>query len=129
MCITRLLLWGIAGFILSPALQARVVSAAACPRTGDCAAGHVKWEDRATTDPDRIRRAWSAGAFNVGIATGSLLGSIVVAAAGLSVTPLVAAGLAGLAIVPAMLGSRRATVSSPEGGTPATVALVLVPTE
>ncbi|GAA3388099.1 hypothetical protein GCM10020369_32960 [Cryptosporangium minutisporangium] len=28
------------------------------------------WENRATTDPDRIRRCWSTGAFNVGIATG-----------------------------------------------------------
>ncbi|MFE2502303.1 bifunctional DNA primase/polymerase [Streptomyces rubiginosohelvolus] len=43
---------------------------AACPGTGDCAAGHRKWEQRATTDPDRIRAAWSAGAFNVGLATG-----------------------------------------------------------
>ncbi|KQX36552.1 DNA primase [Streptomyces sp. Root63] len=42
----------------------------ACPGTGDCAAGHRKWEQRATTDPDRIRAAWSTGAFNVGIATG-----------------------------------------------------------
>ncbi|MEV0174994.1 bifunctional DNA primase/polymerase [Streptomyces sp. NPDC050803] len=42
----------------------------ACPHTGDCADGHVKWEQRATTDPDRIRAAWTAGAFNVGIATG-----------------------------------------------------------
>ena len=42
----------------------------ACPRSGECAGGHVKWEQRATTDPARIRRAWSAGAFNVGIATG-----------------------------------------------------------
>ncbi|MEU6141453.1 bifunctional DNA primase/polymerase [Streptomyces sp. NPDC047081] len=42
----------------------------ACPRTGECAAGHVKWEQRATTDPDRIRAAWMAGAFNVGIAPG-----------------------------------------------------------
>ncbi|MFF5496360.1 bifunctional DNA primase/polymerase [Streptomyces aquilus] len=41
-----------------------------CPRTGECAGGHVKWEARATTDPDRIRAAWGAGAFNVGIATG-----------------------------------------------------------
>ncbi|MFD3562472.1 bifunctional DNA primase/polymerase [Streptomyces sp. NPDC058686] len=41
-----------------------------CPGTGSCTAGHVKWEQRATTDPDRIRRAWSAGAFNVGLATG-----------------------------------------------------------
>ncbi|MEF9912124.1 bifunctional DNA primase/polymerase [Streptomyces sp. P5-A9] len=42
----------------------------ACPRTGDCATGHRKWEQRATTDPDRIHRAWAAGRFNVGIATG-----------------------------------------------------------
>ncbi|MFF1812722.1 bifunctional DNA primase/polymerase [Streptomyces sp. NPDC058251] len=41
-----------------------------CPHSGECAGGHVKWEQRATTDPDRIRAAWSAGAFNVGIATG-----------------------------------------------------------
>ncbi|MEU1307567.1 bifunctional DNA primase/polymerase [Streptomyces cinnamoneus] len=41
-----------------------------CPRTGPCGAGHVKWEERATTDPERIRRAWSAGPFNIGLATG-----------------------------------------------------------
>ncbi|MGW3936390.1 bifunctional DNA primase/polymerase [Streptomyces phaeochromogenes] len=41
-----------------------------CPRTGPCASGHAKWEQRATTDPDRIRAAWSHGPFNVGIATG-----------------------------------------------------------
>ncbi|MFD6291874.1 bifunctional DNA primase/polymerase [Streptomyces sp. NPDC060205] len=43
---------------------------AACPGTGSCAGGHRKWEQRATTDPDRIRATWSHGAFNVGIATG-----------------------------------------------------------
>ncbi|WP_433919253.1 bifunctional DNA primase/polymerase [Streptomyces canus] len=43
---------------------------AACPGTGECAHGHRKWEQRATTDPDRIREAWSRGPFNVGIATG-----------------------------------------------------------
>ncbi|WP_420710369.1 bifunctional DNA primase/polymerase [Streptomyces sp. NRRL S-15] len=42
----------------------------ACPRTGPCTTSHLKWEQRATTDPDRIRAAWSAGAWNVGIATG-----------------------------------------------------------
>ncbi|MFI8530101.1 bifunctional DNA primase/polymerase [Streptomyces aquilus] len=42
----------------------------ACPRAGECAEAHVKWEQRATTDPDRIRAAWGAGAYNVGIATG-----------------------------------------------------------
>ncbi|MEV0010819.1 bifunctional DNA primase/polymerase [Streptomyces sp. NPDC047973] len=41
-----------------------------CPHTGPCTGGHVKWEQRATTDPDRIRAAWSTGAFNIGIATG-----------------------------------------------------------
>lgn len=41
-----------------------------CPHTGDCTAGHRKWEQRATTDPDRIRAAWSQRLFNVGIATG-----------------------------------------------------------
>ncbi|MEV7326461.1 bifunctional DNA primase/polymerase [Streptomyces sp. NPDC093970] len=41
-----------------------------CPRTGDCAHGHLKWEQRATTHPDRIRAAWSRAPFNVGIATG-----------------------------------------------------------
>ncbi|MFE9814028.1 bifunctional DNA primase/polymerase [Streptomyces sp. NPDC005773] len=42
----------------------------ACTRLGDCASGHRKWEDRATTDPDRICRAWADRPFNVGIATG-----------------------------------------------------------
>ncbi|MER5484021.1 bifunctional DNA primase/polymerase [Streptomyces sp. NPDC002812] len=41
-----------------------------CPALGDCAGGHRKWEDRATSDPDRIRRAWDRLPFNVGIATG-----------------------------------------------------------
>ncbi|MGW1223849.1 bifunctional DNA primase/polymerase [Streptomyces sp. NPDC002530] len=42
----------------------------ACPGLGECASGHRKWEDRATTDPDRIRRAWAVRPFNVGVATG-----------------------------------------------------------
>ncbi|MCX4415348.1 bifunctional DNA primase/polymerase [[Kitasatospora] papulosa] len=42
----------------------------ACPLIGDCAGGHRKWEDRATIDPDRIRRAWADRPFNIGIATG-----------------------------------------------------------
>lgn len=49
-----------------PALHGEI----ACPGTGNCAAGHRKWEQRATTDPERIRAAWTAGAFNIGIATG-----------------------------------------------------------
>lgn len=41
-----------------------------CTRTGPCAGGHLKWEQRATTNPGRIRAAWSQAPFNVGIATG-----------------------------------------------------------
>ncbi|AMM11222.1 DNA primase [Streptomyces albidoflavus] len=41
-----------------------------CPRTGACAGGHVTWERRATTDPDRIRAAWTTGDWNIGLATG-----------------------------------------------------------
>ncbi|GAA2690576.1 MULTISPECIES: bifunctional DNA primase/polymerase [Actinosynnema] len=41
-----------------------------CPRTAPCVDGHLGWEQRATTDPDTIRRCWSAGEFNIGIATG-----------------------------------------------------------
>ncbi|MCX5286923.1 bifunctional DNA primase/polymerase [Streptomyces sp. NBC_00183] len=42
----------------------------ACTGTDGCANGHLKWEQRATTDPDRIQAAWSRAPFNVGIATG-----------------------------------------------------------
>ncbi|MEW2082095.1 bifunctional DNA primase/polymerase [Streptomyces sp. NPDC005283] len=41
-----------------------------CTRQGPCASSHVKWEQRATTDPETIERCWAAGPFNVGIATG-----------------------------------------------------------
>jgi hypothetical protein len=51
--------------------------ASRCPGTGACAGpdGHAGWEQRATTDPDRIRQAWIAGAragraFNVGLPCG-----------------------------------------------------------
>ncbi|MFE3180172.1 bifunctional DNA primase/polymerase [Streptomyces violascens] len=43
---------------------------AACPGTGPCTDGHRKWEQRATTDTDRIRATWERAPFNVGIATG-----------------------------------------------------------
>jgi hypothetical protein len=35
-----------------------------------CRGGHQGWEPRATTDPDRIGRAWAAAPYNVGIACG-----------------------------------------------------------
>ncbi|WP_428963924.1 bifunctional DNA primase/polymerase [Micromonospora fluostatini] len=38
------------------------------PRCGS--AGHVGWEQRATTDPDRIRRAWTIRPYGIGIACG-----------------------------------------------------------
>ncbi|MET8534739.1 bifunctional DNA primase/polymerase [Streptomyces sp. NPDC005065] len=41
-----------------------------CPRIGECVNGHQVPEQRASTDPDRIRAAWATGRFNVGIATG-----------------------------------------------------------
>ncbi|MFE5936034.1 bifunctional DNA primase/polymerase [Streptomyces sp. NPDC056470] len=41
-----------------------------CRRTGDCAAGHLKWEQRASTDPERIRNCWESSSANFGIATG-----------------------------------------------------------
>ncbi|QUI32724.1 bifunctional DNA primase/polymerase [Streptomyces alfalfae] len=43
---------------------------ATCTGTGPCAGGHRKWEQRATTDVDRIRATWSHAPYNVGIATG-----------------------------------------------------------
>ncbi|MEV7934917.1 bifunctional DNA primase/polymerase [Kitasatospora sp. NPDC088264] len=49
-----------------PALHA----AAACPRTGPCTTGHRGWEQRATLDPDAVRRTWSHGPYGIGLATG-----------------------------------------------------------
>jgi hypothetical protein len=41
-----------------------------CPGTGPCTSGHLGWEQRATTDPERIRRAWGVGpGWNIGVAT------------------------------------------------------------
>ncbi|MEV0443987.1 bifunctional DNA primase/polymerase [Streptomyces spectabilis] len=42
----------------------------ACTRTGPCVHGHAKWEQRATTNPDRIRAAWTRAPFNIGVACG-----------------------------------------------------------
>ncbi|MFP8961091.1 bifunctional DNA primase/polymerase [Streptomyces nanhaiensis] len=43
---------------------------ARCPRTGRCTHGHRKPEQRATTDPDRIRQAWEHRPYGIGVATG-----------------------------------------------------------
>ncbi len=79
--------WGIVGFVLSPALQSRVVTAAGAERT--------------------IASSLNISAFNVGIAAGSLVGTAVVAAGGLAVTPFIAAAFAAAGIVPAAVGSSR----------------------
>jgi DNA polymerase-1 len=45
--------------------------AANCARRDPrCRGGHQGWEPRATTDPDRIRRAWTRAPYNIGIACG-----------------------------------------------------------
>ncbi|MGW7033335.1 bifunctional DNA primase/polymerase [Streptomyces xanthophaeus] len=41
-----------------------------CPLTGVCAGGHVKWEQRATTDQAVITQCWSYKPYNIGLATG-----------------------------------------------------------
>ena len=41
-----------------------------CTITGDCAGGHLKWEQRATTDPHRIAQCWETRPANIAIATG-----------------------------------------------------------
>ncbi|WP_326567389.1 bifunctional DNA primase/polymerase [Amycolatopsis rhabdoformis] len=41
-----------------------------CPLTGRCAEGHRTWEQRATTDPEKIRAAWSHAPYGIGVATG-----------------------------------------------------------
>ncbi|MFF4034487.1 bifunctional DNA primase/polymerase [Streptomyces sviceus] len=66
-----------------------------CPGIGDCAGGHRKWEERATIDPDRIRRAWGDLAFNVGIATGP----------------------SGLVVVDLDMPKRKSSVDTPNGVT------------
>lgn len=45
-------------------------SEAHCPRSGHCAGGHQKWEQRATCDPQRITACWQSAPYNIGIATG-----------------------------------------------------------
>ena len=50
--------------------QPAVHGAASCLGTGPCATGHKSWEQRATTNPERITRAWSHKPYNIGIATG-----------------------------------------------------------
>jgi hypothetical protein len=39
-------------------------------RDARCRKGHQGWETRATTDPDRIRRAWSSRPYGIGVACG-----------------------------------------------------------
>ncbi|MCX4235380.1 bifunctional DNA primase/polymerase [Streptomyces ortus] len=41
-----------------------------CRATGDCARGHLKWQERATIDPHRITQCWETSPANIGLATG-----------------------------------------------------------
>lgn len=41
-----------------------------CPGTGRCASGHRTWEQRATTDPAKIRAAWTHAPYGIGVAAG-----------------------------------------------------------
>ncbi|MFI6407847.1 bifunctional DNA primase/polymerase [Streptomyces sp. NPDC050548] len=41
-----------------------------CKLTGDCANGHLKWQERATVDPHRITLCWENSPANIGLATG-----------------------------------------------------------
>ncbi|MGW5479679.1 bifunctional DNA primase/polymerase [Streptomyces sp. NPDC004008] len=41
-----------------------------CRNSGDCAGGHLKWEQRASTDPHRIVQCWERSPANIAIATG-----------------------------------------------------------
>ncbi|MER5509534.1 bifunctional DNA primase/polymerase [Streptomyces sp. NPDC002766] len=50
--------------------QPALHGAAQCRTTGDCADGHLKWEQRASTDPQRIVQCWETSPANVAIATG-----------------------------------------------------------
>lgn len=43
---------------------------AQCPGAGVCREGHQGWEQRATRDPERIRRCWARRPYNIGVATG-----------------------------------------------------------
>ena len=84
--------WGLVGFVLSPALQARVVTAAGAGST--------------------LASSLNISAFNVGIAAGSIAGGVVVAGGGLAMTPFVAAVFAALAIAPALLSSAGLRMNS-----------------
>jgi DHA1 family inner membrane transport protein len=88
--VVLLFAWGVAGFALSPALQARVVRAAGPDNT--------------------LASSLNISAFNVGIASGSVIGTAVVAANALAFTPVIAAGLAAVAVIPALIGSAEMSV-------------------
>jgi len=89
-----------------------------CPGTGACQDGHQGWEQRATTDPDRIGRCWQERPFNIGIATGP--SGLVVLDLDPAKTPDSPDGTAGLAALAEARGVELPatyTVSTPRGGT------------
>ncbi|SBT52896.1 bifunctional DNA primase/polymerase [Micromonospora narathiwatensis] len=71
-----------------------------------CRAGHVGWEARATTDPDRIRRAWSARPYGIGVACGP--SALVVV--DLDTPKTGGAGRDGLAVLAELAAAHAATI-------------------
>ncbi|AEB47847.1 bifunctional DNA primase/polymerase [Micromonospora maris] len=69
---------------------------------------HVGWEDRATTDPDRIRRAWSTRPYGIGIACGP--SGLVVVDLDTPKHPAEADGRDGLAVLADLADTHGATI-------------------
>ncbi|MBQ1048527.1 bifunctional DNA primase/polymerase [Micromonospora sp. C51] len=69
---------------------------------------HLGWEDRATTDPDRIRRAWSARPYGIGIACGP--SRLVVLDLDTPKRSAEAGGRDGLAVLAELADTHRATI-------------------
>ncbi|MFU8875896.1 bifunctional DNA primase/polymerase [Micromonospora sp. SL4-19] len=82
---------------------------------------HLGWEPRATTDPDRIRRAWSARPYGIGIACGP--SRLVVVDLDTPKTPAEAGGRDGLTVLAELAAEHGAgiaptyTVTTGRGGT------------
>ncbi|MBL6277205.1 bifunctional DNA primase/polymerase [Micromonospora fiedleri] len=69
---------------------------------------HVGWEERATTDPDRIRRAWSARPYGIGIACGP--SRLVVIDLDTPKDPAEADGRDGVAVLAELAATHGATI-------------------
>jgi DHA1 family inner membrane transport protein len=84
--IATVFVWGIAGFAIVPGLQARVLAVAGGASV--------------------LASVANIAAFNVGIASASAVGALMVEHGHLALTPLVAAAIAAVGIVPALIAVR-----------------------